>query len=71
MSHREALLGAIKMYLVIGVIVAAANAMVFRPGNGDTAIDRSLGLMTDIVGWPRFLVVAVRTVDGRLTANLP
>ena len=71
MSHREALLGAIKMYLVIGVIVAAAHAMVFRPGSGDTAIDRSLGLAGDIVGWPRFLVIAVRTVDGRLTTSRP
>jgi hypothetical protein len=59
------------MYLVIGVIVATANAMMFRPGSGDTAIDRSLGLMTDIVGWPRFLVLAARTVDGHLTTSLP
>lgn len=71
MSHREALSGAIKMYLVIGVIVGSVNAMLIHPSVGDTAYDRSLVLMGDIVGWPRFLVMAVRTVDGRLTATVP
>ena len=71
MSHREALSGAIKMYLIIGVIVGSINAMLIHPAVGDTAYDRSVVLMGDIVGWPRFLVMAVRTVNGRLTTSLP
>ncbi len=66
----RAFVQAVKMYLAIGLVVSAVNAVAFHPPTDDTRLARAEALIQDVVLWPRFLVGVVTAVDGRL-ATLP
>jgi hypothetical protein len=58
MRDIRAFIQAVEMYLIIGAVIATANALLLPPPHGDTVLDRSLVVLGDVVGWPRFLVIA-------------
>jgi hypothetical protein len=66
----RAFIQAVKMYLAIGLVVSAVNAVAFHPPVDDTRLARAESLIQDVVLWPRFLVGVVGALDGRL-ATLP
>jgi hypothetical protein len=67
METVEAVVRALKLYLVIGLVASAVNAAVFHHPSGDTSFDRATIVVQDVVLWPRFLVDAAGAVDGRLS----
>lgn len=66
----EALFRAVKLYLVIGLLVAAVNAVAIHRPAGDSRYERTVSVTQDVVLWPHFLVDMAGAVDGRL-ASLP
>ena len=65
-----ALIRTLKLYLVIGLVAAALNAIAFHAPKGDDQFARASGVAQDVVLWPRFLVEVAGAVDGRL-ATMP
>ncbi|MFN8633264.1 MAG: hypothetical protein U0893_05355 [Chloroflexota bacterium] len=66
----EALVRAVKLYLVVGLVAAAINAVGFHRPGGDNRYQRTVSVAEDVVLWPHFLVDVAGAVDGRL-ATLP
>jgi hypothetical protein len=62
----EAFFEAVVMYLAIGLVVASVHALAFRPLAGEPVRVRSLAILTDVVGWPKYLVVAGREVSATI-----
>src|SRR4051812_33828735 len=70
METVEALVRTLKLYLVIGLVASAVNAVGFHAPPGDTHVERAAVVVQDIVLWPRFLADVAGAFDGRL-AMLP
>src|SRR5262249_54919392 len=70
MEILEALVRALKLYLVIGLVAAAVNAVAFHAPRGSSQFERASVVAEDVVLWPRFLVEIAGAVDGRL-ATMP
>jgi hypothetical protein len=66
----QALAQAVKMYLAIGLVVAAVNAVAIDPPAGDDPLARTEAVAQDVILWPHFVVLVATAVDGRL-ATLP
>jgi hypothetical protein len=66
----EALVRACKLYLAIGIVASAINAVAIHPPLGDSSVERAVAVVQDVMLWPHFLVDAATAVDGRL-AKLP
>ena len=66
----EALIRTLKLYLAIGLVAAALNAVAFQAPPGGSQFERATAVAQDIVLWPRFLVQIAGAVDGRL-ATMP
>jgi hypothetical protein len=66
----EALIRTLKLYLAIGLIAAAVNAVAFKAPLGGNPFERATVVAQDVVLWPRFLVEIADAVDGRL-ATMP
>jgi hypothetical protein len=66
----KAFVQALKMYLAIGLVVSAVNAVAVHPPAGDSRLARAEAIVQDVVLWPRFIGAAMSAVDGRL-ATLP
>jgi hypothetical protein len=66
----EALVRTLKLYLVIGLVAAAVNALAFHAPPGGNQFERATVVAQDVVLWPRFLVQIAGAVDGRL-ATMP
>lgn len=66
----EALIRMLKLYLAIGLIAAAVNAMAFHGPAVGTHFERASFVAQDVMLWPRFLVEIAGAVDGRL-ATMP
>jgi hypothetical protein len=64
----EALVRTAKLYLMIGIVAAALNAVAFHAPPGDTSFERAAAVAQDVVLWPRFLIGIAVAVDGRLAA---
>ena len=62
----EALIRTMKLYLVIGLVAAAVNAVAFHAPPGGNELERASVVVQDVVLWPRFLVEIAGAVDGRL-----
>jgi hypothetical protein len=62
----EALIRTLKLYLVIGLLAAAVNAVAFHGPLGGNQFERATVVAQDVVLWPRFLVEIAGAVDGRL-----
>lgn len=65
-----AFLRALRLYLAIGLVASAVNAVAVHPPTGETRLERAAAVVEDVLVWPRFLVQAAGAVDGRL-ASLP
>jgi hypothetical protein len=68
METFEALVRALKLYLAIGLVASALNAVAFHAPSGDNRFERALAVAQDVVLWPRFLVEIAGAVDVRLSA---
>ena len=66
----EALIRTLKLYLAIGLVAAAINALAFHAPPGGDQFRRATVIAQDVVLWPRFLVEIASAVDGRL-ATMP
>jgi len=66
----EAFIRTAKLYLAIGLIASALNAVAFHPPPGDSRFERATVVAQDVVLWPHFLIGIAVAVDGRL-ATMP
>lgn len=66
----EALIRTLKLYLIIGLVASAVNAVAFHTPPGSDQFERATVVAQDVVLWPRFLVEIAGAVDGRL-ATMP
>jgi hypothetical protein len=62
MQELKAFIDAVKMYLLIGLVIAIAHALALPPAHGDTLLERSVAVLGDVVGWPKFIVIAAHTL---------
>jgi len=64
----ETFVRTLKLYLAIGLVVSAVNAVAFHAPPGASSFERATVVAQDALLWPRFLVEIAGAVDGRLSA---
>jgi hypothetical protein len=65
-----ALVRTMLLYLAIGLVAAAINAVAFQAAPAENQAERAVSVTEDVVLWPRFLIGFAVAVDGRL-ATMP